>query len=203
VVNRQEEVRRLSPSQSEVHFEETGPPKLVAPDQEIPSSPGESYVEQRQQAQEMVQVGWTPLGASQFVASILTTGLVIAYVARQWSLPSPETEWPVLVVRPGELSQTGLAMVPVLDRWLPKGEGGEAAQMLASITGAVGEVGLVVVQRLPTIVTKKEPPVKPRYAQEAAAQAAADPHETPLPNIDPNFKFRADEVPQVVPGFGF
>jgi hypothetical protein len=191
----------LSQSQSEVRFEDTPPPKLVAPDQEVPTSPGDSYVEQRQLAQEMVQVGWTPMGAAQFAASILTTGLVIAFCARQWQLPSPAEEWPILVVRPQELTQTGSALAPVLDRWLPKGEGGDAAQVLASITGAVGEVGLVVVQRLPVIVTKKEPKVQPRYHQDAAAQQETDPHEVPVGPTDDQFKFARGEMP-VMPGFG-
>lgn len=118
--------------------------------------------------------GWTAEEAAQMVASIFTTGVLVAYVARWAGMPDPEL-WPYLAATKSEFPQTGAGLVPLLDRFLPQGTAGGIAAAGVGLLAGVGEVAIAGARRVKVVTTvgPKGREAVPAGAPEPARPAAA------------------------------
>lgn len=175
-----------------VSFEvpESGAPHLLGEGEEPPAAEGVEA------AALVVVPGWTPEEAAAKVAQILTTGILIGYVARHGGLPSIPT-MSRLVFHAAEFPSTGTALVSFLDRFVPKGG---VADVGISASAALGEIGMAVAARLRPF---QEPPPKQGervVAGPAPGPAPQDPAEgAPGPAPQGSYRLPRDLVTVVQP----
>jgi len=145
---------------------QAGEPNLVPPGQDAP------LPEDLAEAMPPVMVpGWAPEEASQLAASIFTTGILIAYVARWSSMPDAEL-WPFLAAQRSEFPQLGTGLAPVLDRFFPKGTAAGVAAASVGVLAGVGELGVAAARRA-RVVVQVAPKAKQRVEAAQSPQAAA------------------------------
>lgn len=125
-------------SEDAFHITEEGAPDLLQ-EGEQPAEPASAQLG-------LAQAGWTPEEAARLMASIYTTGILIAFAGRKGRLPSVE-EWPLLAAQPAEFPGSGQACVPFLDRFLPKDQGGGIAAIGVGALSIAGEVGMATGRR--------------------------------------------------------
>lgn len=128
--------------------------------------------------------GWTPEEAAQMVASIFTTGVMVAYVARWAGMPDPEL-WPYLAATKSEFPQLGAGLVPLLDRFLPKGTAGGIAAAGVGILAGVGELGIAGARRVRIVAT-----VGPRGREAVPAGAPQAPEPAPAASTSDGGSYR-------------
>jgi hypothetical protein len=152
-------------SEDRIHIEEQGAPSLLEEGQEPEASGPELG--------SLAVDGWTPEEASRLMASIYTTGVLIAFAGRKARLPRIE-EWPLLAAQPTEFPSSGQALQPVLDRWLPKSAGGGLAALGMGVLAIAGEVGMATARRAPYL-TKEDGRPAPTPSAAAASPGAPSP----------------------------
>ena len=126
---------------------EAGTPNLAAEGEEPPVPSDLTPI-----APVVAPPGWTADEAAQMVASIFTTGALVAYVARWSTMPDAEL-WPYLAATKSEFPQLGAGLVPLLDRFMPKGTGAGLAAAGVGILAGVGEVGVAAARRVKVVVS--------------------------------------------------
>lgn len=143
--------------------------------------------------------GWTPEEAAQMVASIFTTGVLVAYVARWSAMPEPEL-WPYLAAAPNEFPQLGTGLAPLLDRFLPKGTAGGIAAAGVGILAGVGELGVAAARRV-RVVAQVGPAARESAAGQASEPAATAPAEASVYRL-PRELVRVAEERSALTGLG-
>lgn len=153
--------------------------------------------------------GWTPQEAAQLAGSIITTGLLVGYIARHQRAPGFD-EWQRLVVQAQELPGTGMFAAPWLDRYMPKSAGGGALSIGLGLLAVAGEVGGTVARRA-DLLQKQERPRVLQGGLKDKPQPGPAPAEAPAPPPPPEaptsstFRFSREQaavLQQQRPGHG-
>lgn len=155
--------------------EDVGTPNLVG-EGEKPPEPEPSFGQPPTDPAAVVGE-WTPSEVSQIFSSLMTGGLMVAYVIRRMEFPGPD-ELGYLGVAPEEMPATGQVFLPLFNRFLPKAMGGSMVAAGASVLPALGEVGIAIGRRAPLLQKKVQPPA---WLAEQQAKRAQEQQPNPAP----------------------
>jgi len=176
---------------------QSGSPQLAAEGEEVPVPDDLTTL----QPAAPPLPGWAPDEAAQMVASIFTVGVMVAYVARWTTLPDAEL-WPYLAATKSEFPQLGAGLVPLLDRFLPKGTAAGLAVAGVGVVAGLGEVGVAAARRVKIVTSvapKGKEPVQPTAARPASSTASSGGGNYRMPD---DLVRVVDKSAEAMPGMG-